>query len=229
VRYSATASAIAEAGGRFEPGTLGKDSAFIDRNIASMGALTILAITDDAAYAKANAAIAGVLPSARIERVDPGLLRRLPSGAALIVTDPANGRVARATGFEGGILVMATPKSEDERAAFQAQGTEFVEPSASPAEFATALTAALTGESDGVLHAAVSRARRLIAAGEVALKLQHDFNNPLAALMAEVQMLQIDAPNPDVQATADRMLELVRRLTALSRSLDGMRERKTAP
>jgi signal transduction histidine kinase len=194
-----------------------------------MGALTILTITDDAAHAKANAAIAGVLPSADVQRVDPGLLRRLPPGAALIVTDPANGRLARATGFEGGILVMAAPKSEDERAAFQAQGTEFVDPSGSPTEFAGALSAALAVESDGALQAAISRARRLIAAGEVALKLQHDFNNPLAALMAEVQMLQMDAPNADVQATADRMLELVRRLTALSRSLDGMRDRKTAP
>ena len=194
-----------------------------------MGALTILTITDDAAHAKANAAIAGILPSADIQRVDPGLLRRLPPGAALIVTDPANGRLARATGFEGGILVMGTPKSDDERAAFQAQGTEFVDPCGSPAEFGGALQAALAVESDGALQAAISRARRLIAAGEVALKLQHDFNNPLAALMAEVQMLQMDAPNADVQATADRMLELVRRLTALSRSLDGMRDRKTAP
>jgi signal transduction histidine kinase len=194
-----------------------------------MGALTILTIADDAAHAKANAAIAAVLPSADVQRVDPGLLRRLPPGAALIVSDPANGQVARATGFEGGILVMATPKSDVERAAFQAQGTEFVDPSSSPAEFASALTSALMVESEGALQAAISRARRLIAAGEVALKLQHDFNNPLAALMAEVQMLQIDAPNPDVLATATRMLELVRRLTVLSRSLDGMRDRKTAP
>jgi signal transduction histidine kinase len=194
-----------------------------------MGSLTILTIADDAAHAKANAAIAGVLPSAEVQRVDPGLLRRLPPGAALIVTDPADGRLARATGFEGGILVMATPKSADERAAFQAQGTEFVDPSSNAAEFASALSATLAVGSDGTLQTAIMRARRLIAAGEIALKLQHDFNNPLAALMAEVQMLQMEAPTPDVQATADRMLELVRRLTALSRSLDGMRERKTAP
>jgi signal transduction histidine kinase len=192
-----------------------------------MGALTILTIADDAAHAKASMAIAAVLPSADVQRIDPALVRRLPPGAALIVTDPASARLARATGFEGGIVVIGVPTSADERDAFRAQGTAFVDPASSPAEIAAALTASITGESDGAVQAAVARARRLLAAGEVALTLQHAFNNPLAALMAEVQMLQIDAPNEEVQATAGRMLELVRRLTALSRSLDGMRDRKT--
>lgn len=189
--------------------------------------MTILTIADDATHARASAAIAAALPSADVQRVDPESIRRLPEGAALIVTDAGHARLARATGFDGGIVVIGAPKTPDERESFRAQGTEFVDPAAGPAGIAGALAAAIPAVSDGQFGAALARARRLLAAGEVAFTLQHDFNNPLAALMAEVQMLQIDAPNPDIQATAGRMLELVRRLTALSRSLDGVRDLKS--
>lgn len=54
---------------------------------------------------------------------------------------------------------------------------------------------------------------------------QHSFNNPLSALLAEAQMLQMEAPDGEVKAAADRILELVRRLTELSRSMDAGRGR----
>jgi len=170
--------------------------------------------------------MATALPGASVQRVDPALVRQLPLADALIIADAASARIARATGFEGGIVIVGVPKSADERDAFRLQGTEFIAPQASPQDMASVLLASIPSAPDGATRAALIRTRRLNAAGEMALTLQHDFNNPLAALMAEVQMLQMDAPNAETQATAGRMLELVRRLTALSRSLDGVRDRK---
>ena len=49
--------------------------------------------------------------------------------------------------------------------------------------------------------------------------MQHAMNNPLTALMAEIQLLQMEDPSPATAATCDRMMLLVKRLTELSRKL----------
>ncbi len=50
--------------------------------------------------------------------------------------------------------------------------------------------------------------------------MQHAMSNPLTALMAEIQLLQMDdTASPAVQASCTRMVELVRRLNALARQL----------
>src|SRR5256885_797031 len=87
VRYSATASAIAAAGWLPE---LATGFTLIGRNIANMGARTILTIVDDAAHASTSAAIAAGLPGSIVQRADPALLRQLPPADALIVADAAN-------------------------------------------------------------------------------------------------------------------------------------------
>ena len=111
-----------------------------------MGALTILTIVDDATHAMAHTAVAGVLPAAEVRRVDPAHVRQLPPGAVLIVADAANARLARATGFEGGIVIMRAAASPDELEAFRAQGTAFVDPASSPTEIVGALTASIPAE-----------------------------------------------------------------------------------
>lgn len=40
--------------------------------------------------------------------------------------------------------------------------------------------------------------------------------------MTEVQLLDLEAPTPAVKDTAARMLELVRRLTSIARTLDSV-------
>jgi nitrogen-specific signal transduction histidine kinase len=64
--------------------------------------------------------------------------------------------------------------------------------------------------------------RRTFAAGQMALSLQHGINNPLAALLAEAQLLQLEELTSEQRASADRMVELCRRIVALVRRLDVM-------
>jgi signal transduction histidine kinase len=64
------------------------------------------------------------------------------------------------------------------------------------------------------------RVRRQFALGEAARSAQHDLNNPLTALMAEVQLLELEALAPEQRAAARRILELARRVAAVARRLD---------
>lgn len=55
----------------------------------------------------------------------------------------------------------------------------------------------------------------------VVARVQHEINNPLAALLAEVQLLILEPAVPDEhRASAKRMEDLVRRVIAAVRKLD---------
>jgi len=62
---------------------------------------------------------------------------------------------------------------------------------------------------------------QLAAAGATALDMRHQINNPLAALLAEAQLLALEPLAPDQRAAAQRIVELSRRLAAILRELDG--------
>jgi signal transduction histidine kinase len=65
------------------------------------------------------------------------------------------------------------------------------------------------------------RVRHQLALGAAARGVQHALNNPLAALLAEAQLLQLE-PLPDEQREAvERIVALARRMAALTRQLDG--------
>jgi len=60
--------------------------------------------------------------------------------------------------------------------------------------------------------------------------VQHSLNNPLAALLAEAQLLAMETTlDPEHLAAVDRMTELVRRLIALVRGLDSKVNEKMFP
>jgi len=66
------------------------------------------------------------------------------------------------------------------------------------------------------------RTQRLLAAGEIALGLQHAMNNPLTSVLAEAQLLEME-PLPAETATAvRRIIESTRRLVAVVRKLDAV-------
>jgi nitrogen-specific signal transduction histidine kinase len=71
----------------------------------------------------------------------------------------------------------------------------------------------------------LDRVRAQLSLGEAARTLQHAFNNPLTALLAEAQLLEIEPLADEPRAAVARILELARRLVALSRKL-GVREMK---
>ncbi len=56
--------------------------------------------------------------------------------------------------------------------------------------------------------------------GAVALELRHEISNPLAALMAEAQLLALEPLAPEHQAAVGRMVDLCRRTVALLRQMD---------
>src|SRR5690606_23832614 len=60
--------------------------------------------------------------------------------------------------------------------------------------------------------------------GDPRRTMQHAMNNPLTALMAEIQLLQLEEPAPGVQESCTRMLELVQRLVVLTRRLGDLPE-----
>ena len=51
-------------------------------------------------------------------------------------------------------------------------------------------------------------------------------NNPLAGIMAEAQLMQLESPTADQAAALERMVALCRRMIELTRTLDGVAERK---
>jgi nitrogen-specific signal transduction histidine kinase len=67
---------------------------------------------------------------------------------------------------------------------------------------------------------ALRKARRLLAAGEVALGLKHAMNNPLTAILAESQLLSLEELPTEASGAVSRIVESTRRLIALVRKLD---------
>ena len=65
----------------------------------------------------------------------------------------------------------------------------------------------------------LSRVRAQLALGEAARTLQHAFNNPLTALLAEAQLLEFEPLASEHRAAVGRILELACRLVTLSRRL----------
>ena len=61
-----------------------------------------------------------------------------------------------------------------------------------------------------------------MAAGELAMRLQHSLNNPLAALLAEAQLLELEPLPPDHRQSVERIIELCRRVVNVVRGLDGV-------
>jgi signal transduction histidine kinase len=64
------------------------------------------------------------------------------------------------------------------------------------------------------------RVRTQFALGEAARMVQHAINNPLTALLAEAQLLELEELTEDQRQSVVRMIELARRLVALTRRLD---------
>ncbi|MEO7455573.1 MAG: histidine kinase dimerization/phospho-acceptor domain-containing protein [Gemmatimonadaceae bacterium] len=63
------------------------------------------------------------------------------------------------------------------------------------------------------------RVRAQLSLGEAARTLQHAFNNPLTALMAEAQLLEFEALPDEARGAVRRILDLTRRLATLTRKL----------
>jgi signal transduction histidine kinase len=58
-------------------------------------------------------------------------------------------------------------------------------------------------------------------------RVQHEMNNPLAALLAESQLLELDQTlNDEQRDSVKRIVDLARRVIVSSRKLDALREKE---
>lgn len=69
------------------------------------------------------------------------------------------------------------------------------------------------------------RTQRLVAAGEIALGMQHSMNNPLTAILAEAQLLELETLSPETLTAVRRIVENTRRLVTLVRRLDALKSK----
>ena len=212
---------------------------------ASQSLLVLLYSEADARRALLRAELSMMLPGSTIrdlrkaDLADPGLV--VAGDAALIDLDcgassdcgDAGGLVRkelqpatllRARGFTGAVVVIA--RVPDEKALCNAAGSLGAagltrdRADASPLALVKALEGAF--ESNAQVTQELIRARRIFAAGQAALSLQHAINNPLGALMAEAQLLQLEELGPEQRDSVDRMVDLCRRITVLVRQLDAL-------
>jgi signal transduction histidine kinase len=79
------------------------------------------------------------------------------------------------------------------------------------------------GEVEGQADPAareLRRVRRQIALGDVARGLQHALNNPLTALFAEAQLLELEPLSDEHRRAVERIGALARRVADVARRLD---------
>ncbi|MFI5311470.1 MAG: hypothetical protein ACHQQ3_09575 [Gemmatimonadales bacterium] len=198
-------------------------------------------MTSDAVFGRlVRDVLAAQLPGAECETLDLALLRARPTAAAVVLDardDVARGAAAsarlRAMGFAGGIALVSDDVADVTAEAPLDPG----QGEAARMGFATVSLGALADQlvprlaqematADAPHAAQVMRARRLIAAGEIASRLQHSLNNPIAGLMAEAQLMQFEAVSDEQAAALQRMVALCRRLVELTRTLDGFADGK---
>lgn len=75
---------------------------------------------------------------------------------------------------------------------------------------------------------ALSNAQWMAGIGQTALAIQHEINNPLAALLSNVQLMLMDDALPaDVRSLADDMLAQARRVANVVKRLSRLEEPKT--
>ena len=171
------------------------------------------------------------LPTSCVTPIDVRALtgRQLPPALCAVVGPRFGGlaqldvvRALRAASFEGALVMIASepPPPGLETAARQLGVTDFVALDAIATRLPAAVLRAASAPEDSAAARELHETQRLIAAGEIALGLQHSLNNPLAALLAEAQLLELEPLAEEHLQAVRRMVELCRRLANIVRRLD---------
>ena len=173
------------------------------------------------------------LPTTGVTVIEPSVLtqHKVPDAPCAVIDATFGGgtgvetlRALRAGGFAGSVVLITEAGGEEEVARAGplgvAQCVSRADLAERPALLAEAvMAAAAVGEGSPGMRE-LRRTQRMIAAGEVAMGLQHAMNNPLTALLAEAQLLELEELPPDQRASVGRIIQLSRRVIALVRSLD---------
>ena len=76
---------------------------------------------------------------------------------------------------------------------------------------------------------ALAAAQRLAGIGETTVALQHEINNPLAALLAHTQLLVAEAATPELKKDLDLVVKLTRRIADVVRRLNELKAPRSVP
>lgn len=184
--------------------------------------------------------VAAALPGAPFSSVAPDATGTLPE-CALVFIDATGDTAAatetaqrlRASASRAALVFVVNARDEAliERGA-PSGALEQVETKALGPAMAGAIERAVgvtTGWSDELIAARdeLRRTQQLLAAGEIALGLQHAMNNPLTAVLAEAQLLEMEQLPPETLTAVRRIIESTRRLVALVRKLDVVATKKS--
>jgi signal transduction histidine kinase len=184
--------------------------------------------------ALARETVLTALPSVMFETSAPGTLRTPPDADCAIIDHeaaPLGGvealRQMRAQGFAGGTVLLLEQESpgllEQARGLGMAERVlkgELVQ--ALPAAVVAALAGSRPADAAFGQWRQLRRMQQMVAAGEVAVGLRHALNNPLAALLAEAQLLEMEPLSEEHLSAVRRVLELCRRVIGLVRKLEGV-------
>jgi signal transduction histidine kinase len=203
--------------------------------------LVLACVADRASVgARLEEAVLTLFPGATVHLVDTSVERGLPDGIDCAVIDAADGadigadvlRGVRARGYQGAAVLVVDPlrsaPSPDVAAGDRLGGRycsldgESLVPLATAISDAIRVQAGANEAASAIALKALRQTQRMIAAGELATRLQHSLNNPLAGLLAEAQLLELERLTPDHRASVERIIELARRVIDVVRALDGV-------
>ena len=194
--------------------------------------LGVMLVTEDAALERLiRETLATVLPSATVSTAP--LATAPASDADLAVVDQSVRGLKdvtavqelRARGFRGGIALVAAScdAAIEQRLLALAPARCVARPdllSALPAALADLSARPDLGAELGPIQRELRRTQQLVAMGEATSRIQHTLNNPLTALLAEAQLLEMEDLSEEHRAAVKRMIELCRRLVVMVRGLD---------
>lgn len=198
----------------------------------------LVCISSDAdASAVLQHVVQAILPAAWVEAVDTRILRDPPDADCVILSVGARhdaaepmARGLRARGFRKALLVVADSPQALPHNELTLLGIGGALPTG---ELATALPVALARQLE-LQHAAarspvaarlldsLRHLQALVAAGQAAGGLKHRLNNPLAALLAEAQMMELEPMTPEHANAVRRIVELCRRVINVADAIDGL-------
>ncbi len=178
-----------------------------------------------------------VMPMSRDEvighdAVDLVIVGQAADGVAAL----AELRLLRSQGYRNAVVLLSDADSElgdAEHVELTRLGARRCAVSDGFAERLAALAATVTSgasaQADAAaigLHDELAETRNLLALAEVARRLPHAMNNPLSALLAEAQLLELEELAPEQREATERIVNLARRVIGLVRELQQAQPRR---
>ena len=192
----------------------------------------------DAIVSLVRESVTAAFPTATVTAVAPEAAGKLPDCAMIFIDATSDTTAAaetaqalRAGASRSGLAFVVNAREESLTRSSAAIGAhEQIEVRALGPQMAATVERVVGGDgwNDDLLAARdeLRRTQRLLAAGEIALGLQHAMNNPLTAVLAEAQLLEMEELSPDTTTAVRRIIESTRRLVALVRKLDVVSAKK---